>query len=82
MIASPLERAIGKEALDAYQNALAELNEEDRELIITRVEYGFSYEEVAAMFDKPSGDAARMAIRRALLKLAGLMRSPAGRIVK
>ena len=82
--ASPslLEKAIGKEALDAYKTALLQLNEEDRELIVARVEYGFSYDEMAAIFDKPSVDAARIAVREALIKLAGLMPPDVMRIAR
>ena len=68
--ASPLEQAIGKEALDRYEKALASLRDDEREIVIARVELGYSYEEVAAAVGKPSADAARVAARRALVKLA------------
>jgi RNA polymerase sigma factor (sigma-70 family) len=70
---SPLELAIGQEALRAYESALAELPEHDCELVIAHLEWGFSYEELAAVFDRPSPDAVRMAVRRALVKLAKTM---------
>ena len=72
--ASPLEKAIGRETLAAYSAALQCLGQEERELVVARVECGFSYEEIAAMFGKPSTDAARMAVRRALRSLATEMR--------
>jgi RNA polymerase sigma-70 factor (ECF subfamily) len=68
--ASPLEVAIGAEALHCYEAALARLRPEEREAIIARVEMDGSYQEVAVALGKPSADAARMAVSRALLRLA------------
>jgi RNA polymerase sigma-70 factor, ECF subfamily len=70
---SPLEHAIGQEALGRYERALAQLGEVEREAVIARIELGFSYEEIATLVGKPSPDAARVAISRALDKLARLM---------
>jgi RNA polymerase sigma factor (sigma-70 family) len=71
--ASPLEVAIGVEAVARYEAALARLRPEDRELIIARVELGLTYSEIAAAVAKPSANAARMAVVRALLQLAEAM---------
>jgi len=68
--ASPLENAIGAEALERYEAALARLRPEEREAIVARVEMDGSYQEVAQALGKPSADAARMAVSRALLRLA------------
>jgi RNA polymerase sigma factor (sigma-70 family) len=68
--ASPLEAAIGGEAVERYEAALARLRPEDREAIVARVEMDYSYEQVAQALGKPSPDAARMAVSRALLRLA------------
>ena len=68
--ASPLETAIGAEALERYEAALARLRPEEREAIVARVEMDGSYQEVAQALGKPSADAARMAVSRALLRLA------------
>jgi RNA polymerase sigma factor (sigma-70 family) len=68
--ASPLESAIGAEALDRYETALARLRPEDREAIVARVELDGSYQAVAQALGKSSADAARMAVSRALLRLA------------
>jgi RNA polymerase sigma factor (sigma-70 family) len=68
--ASPLELAIGQEALDRYEAALQRLKPQDRELIIARIELHFSAAEIAAAFGKPSTAAAKMAISRALVRLA------------
>jgi RNA polymerase sigma-70 factor (ECF subfamily) len=67
---SPLESAVGAEAVERYEAALQHLSERDRELVIARVEMGLTYAELAAATGKPSADAARMAVGRALLRLA------------
>ena len=67
---SPLEELIGKQAVEAYDEALNGLAPEEREVIIGRVELGLSYAELATAMGRPSADAARMAVARALLKLA------------
>ena len=68
--ASPLDEAIGHEAVERYEAALARLRPDEREAIITRVEMDASYDAVARALGKPSADAARMAVSRALLRLA------------
>jgi RNA polymerase sigma factor (sigma-70 family) len=67
---SPLEEVLGKDVLIAYDRALERLSEDDREMVIARVEMGASYAEIAEQTGRPSADAARMAVSRALLKLA------------
>ena len=67
---SPLEELIGKQTVERYEEALASLESSEREAIIGRVELGLSYSELAAAMGRPSADAARMAVSRALLKLA------------
>jgi RNA polymerase sigma-70 factor, ECF subfamily len=76
--ASPLELAIGREMLDRYEAALQRLKPDEREAVIARVELGCSYDEVAEALGKPSRDAARMAVVRALIKLAAEMERPHG----
>ena len=73
---SPLEELIGKQDLEAYEVALAALEPQDREAIVGRVELGLSYSELATTMGRPSPDAARMAVGRALLKLAKLLELP------
>lgn len=68
--ASPLELAIGQQAVETYEAALERLRPDEREAIVARVEMDYSYDEVARALGKPSADAARMAVSRALLKLA------------
>lgn len=65
--------AIGAEATERYEATLQRLTEEDRELIIGRIELGLTYSELAAACGKPSPDAARMAVGRALVRLAERM---------
>jgi RNA polymerase sigma-70 factor (ECF subfamily) len=71
---SPLEQAIGREAVERYEEALARLKAEEREAIIARVEMGYTYEELAEALDKPTPDAARKAAQRALVRLAEEMK--------
>jgi RNA polymerase sigma-70 factor (ECF subfamily) len=70
---SPLEALIGRQTVEAYENALDELAPQEREAIIGRVELGLSYEELAKAIARPSADAARMAVGRALVKLARML---------
>ena len=67
---SPLELAIGQEALERYEAALARLKPQDREVVIARVELGFSGAEIAELFGKPTAAAAHMAVSRAMVRLA------------
>lgn len=67
---SPLEDAIGREAVERYERALQRLRPEEREAIIARVELGYSYEDLAAALQKPSAEAARKSAQRALVRLA------------
>jgi RNA polymerase sigma factor (sigma-70 family) len=66
---SPLEQAIGSEAIERYETALARLRPEEQETIIGRVELGYTYEELAEALGKPTPDAARKAAQRALIRL-------------
>jgi RNA polymerase sigma-70 factor (ECF subfamily) len=72
--ASPLDEAIGREAAERYESALQRLKPDDREVLIARVELGLGFDEVAAATGRPSAEAARKAISRALLRLAEEMR--------
>ncbi|MFL6281509.1 MAG: RNA polymerase sigma factor [Vicinamibacterales bacterium] len=70
---SPLELAVGEQTLRRYEAALNRLREPDRELIVGRVELGLEYSELAALVNKPSQTATRVAVSRALLRLAAEM---------
>ena len=67
---SPLEQTIGADVLDRYEQALTRLSDEERQVLHLRIELDFDYEEIAAMTGRATRDAARMAVRRALKKLA------------
>lgn len=73
-VESPLEQAIGREAVERYEAALQRLTAEEREAIIARVEMGYSYEELAEALGKPTPDAARKAAQRALVRLVEEMK--------
>lgn len=70
---SPLEHAIGADVLARYERGLAALGEEDRQLLHLRLELDLDYQEITAMTGRPSRDATRMAIQRALARLADEM---------
>ena len=67
--ASPLESAIMRQQVDRFLTALATLRPSDRQVIVWRIELGYSAEEIAAMLGK-STPAAGMTITRALARLA------------
>jgi RNA polymerase sigma-70 factor (ECF subfamily) len=67
---SPLEAAIGVENAMRYESALQRLRPEDREAIIGRLELQYGYDDLAIALGKPSAAAARMAVTRAMKRLA------------
>lgn len=67
---SPLEQAVGAEAIRRYESALERLRPDEREAVVARLELDMGYAEIAAALGKPSPDAARMAVGRALVRLA------------
>ena len=75
---SPLESAIGAEAVERYDDALSRLKEEDRDAIIGRLELGLSFQELADALGKPTADAARKTAERALVRLAEEMKKGGG----
>jgi RNA polymerase sigma-70 factor (ECF subfamily) len=68
--ASPLEELIGRETLERYEAALSRLSPEDQEAVVARLEMAGTYQELALVLNKPTADAARMAVGRAILRLA------------
>jgi RNA polymerase sigma factor (sigma-70 family) len=67
---SPLDQVIGLENTERYEAAMLRLRDTDREAIIARVELRYSYQELAVALGKPSADAARVAVARAVYRLA------------
>jgi RNA polymerase sigma-70 factor (ECF subfamily) len=77
---SPLTLAIGAQNQALYEQALTRLRPADRDAIINRVELQHTYEELAVLLDKRSPDAARVAVMRAMKRLAEEMGSTASRL--
>ncbi len=67
--ASPLDQAIGTQDRARYQAALKGLRSADRKAIVASIELGYTYEQIALVLGKPSAEAARVAVRRALVRL-------------
>jgi RNA polymerase sigma factor (sigma-70 family) len=68
--ASPIEQVIGRDTLDRYERALGRLTPGDREAIHLKVELDLPYPEITRGLGKPTITAARMAVSRALFRLA------------
>lgn len=67
---SPLDSAIGRENVERYESALSRLRARDRAAIVLRLEQQASYDELAVQLGMPSPNAARVAVKRALFRLA------------
>jgi RNA polymerase sigma-70 factor (ECF subfamily) len=67
---SAVERAIGADRLRRFEDALATLPEAQQQAVILRVEFGYSHAQIAEALGKPSMDAARVMVSRALAELA------------
>lgn len=75
---SLLDRTIDRDTLERYERALSALGEEAREAVLLRVEFGYSHQRIAEALGKPSADAARMTVARAMAELARRMGSEGG----
>ena len=71
--APQLRQLLDNEAWGRYLDGLKCLNARDRRLIVGRVELGYNYRQLAFVERMPSADAARKAVRRALIRLSGEM---------
>lgn len=71
--ASIVERVIGAEQMERYQSGLEQLSEEKRIAVLLRLEFNYTYEQIADAIGKTSPDAARMIVVRALAKLAEII---------
>jgi RNA polymerase sigma factor (sigma-70 family) len=72
--ASPLEFAMAQEDEGRYRAAVMRLRTADKDAIVARLELGYSYDQLAVLLKKPSPEAARLAVRRALLRLGDELR--------
>ena len=66
---SPLERVILRERVDDFLEALTKLRPADRQVVIWRIELGYTSEEIANRLGKSVG-AAAMTVSRAMARLA------------
>jgi RNA polymerase sigma-70 factor (ECF subfamily) len=66
---------VSSSLLQRYDAALTHLGRADREAIILRLELGLPWAEVVTLLEKPSAPAAKMAVCRALVRLAREMAS-------
>ena len=71
--ATQLQQLMDDEAWGRYLDGLKCLNARDRRLLVGRVELGYNYRQLAFVERMPSADAARKAVRRALVRLSGAM---------
>jgi RNA polymerase sigma factor (sigma-70 family) len=74
---SPLEAAIMREQLDRFLEALGTLKPADRQVIVWRIELGYTADEIAAKLGK-SKAAAGMTVTRAMTRLAKAMNVESG----
>lgn len=74
---TPSQVASAREQVTTMEAAFAELNERDREVITLARIAGLPHERIAAILDC-SVEASRTTLRRALVKLAGLMQARGG----
>lgn len=70
---SLVEQLVGRETLERYERALQRLGEEQRQAVLLKVELGYSNAEIAEVLGRPSADAARVFVARALAALAEKM---------
>jgi RNA polymerase sigma-70 factor (ECF subfamily) len=70
---SPFDRTLDSELMQRYKRKLAELTENEQQLVVGRIEMSYTYEQLALATGRETPDAARVALRRAVLKLARKM---------
>jgi RNA polymerase sigma-70 factor (ECF subfamily) len=71
---SALEVLIARENVELYEAAMKRLTSTDRELIVARFEMGHDFEAIAVATGRPTAAAARMAVTRAISRLADELR--------
>jgi RNA polymerase sigma-70 factor (ECF subfamily) len=67
---SPLDQAIGQDEMRRYEEAMCRLSEDHATAIRLRLELQYSYEEMAAAMGRPSENAVRLLLQRAIRRLA------------
>jgi RNA polymerase sigma factor (sigma-70 family) len=71
--ASPFHQAAESERQRRYKEALASLSPAEQTLIVGRIELGYTFEQLALVGGRATPEAARVALRRAILKMADIM---------
>jgi RNA polymerase sigma factor (sigma-70 family) len=67
---SPWNDLVTRDETERYLRGLDSLSPEDQVLIVGRIDMGYDYEQLAAVSGRRGADAARMAVRRAIERLA------------
>lgn len=70
----PLEAVISEQDLERYELALLQLRADQQEAFLMRIEMGCSYQEIADALGRPTADAARTLVRRAIRALTEALR--------
>ncbi len=68
-----LDEVVGRDQLARFERALARLTPEAREAVVLRIEFGYGHQQIAEALGKPTANAARMTVARALVDLAKAM---------
>jgi len=75
----PLEAVISEQELERYNLAILQLPADQQEAFLMRIEMDCSYREIADALGRPSAEAARMLVRRAIRAVAAaLLGTPRG----
>ncbi|MDJ0652665.1 MAG: sigma-70 family RNA polymerase sigma factor [Xanthomonadales bacterium] len=70
---SPVEAVVGRDALESYERGLSKLSDEKRLAVVMRVEFDMDYDEIARELERPSVNATRMMVVRAIADLSEAM---------
>jgi RNA polymerase sigma factor (sigma-70 family) len=65
----PVDCVLRQQVFAGRQHLFCQLRPEEREILIARFEFGYSFDEIAILMSKPSAAAARMALNRILDRL-------------
>jgi RNA polymerase sigma-70 factor (ECF subfamily) len=71
---SPLEEVLKQETVDRYRRGLKKLKAHEQRAVVLRLELDMDYDELAVHLGKASQAAARMAARRAMERLAHVLK--------
>lgn len=69
----PLDEAIAQQSFERYRTALPTLSVRDRELIVARVEWEWTVDEIRGHFGFNTNNAVRMALVRAMRRLRAVL---------